>query len=123
MKTFYTLLAAAGLLLLTPAASRASRPYTDTPTETASKSPARAQRMAAKAATKATHKKSAAHRMRRLTSGLNRAFLVFLGLEESKAVTSPAKLNRQLHAHQKHLKVKTRLEAKARRRRTERQFH
>ena len=62
----------------------------DTPTETASKSPARTQRMAAKAATKAKHKKSAAHRLHRFTSGLNRAFLVFLGLEESKAVTSPS---------------------------------
>ena len=120
MKTLYTFLAAAGLLLLTPATSQASRPCTDTPTETASKAPAREQRIAAKAAkaaAKATHKKNSSHHMRRLSSSLNRAFLVFLGMEDSKAVTSPAKLNRQLHAHQKHLKIKTKLEAKARRRR------
>ena len=118
MKTLYTILAACGLLLITPAAARASRPYTETPTESASKAPARAKAGTLKGA-KATHKKNT-HRMRHFTAGLNHAFLVLLGMEESRAVTSPVKLNRQLHAHQKHLKIKTRLEAKARRRRTER---
>ncbi len=125
MKTLYTFLAAACLLLLTPATSRASRPSTDTPTEAASKAPARDKRIAAKAAkaaAKATHKKNS-HHARHLSAGLNHAFLVFLGMEDSKAVTSPAKLNRQLHAHQKHLKIKTKLEAKARRRRTGHMFH
>lgn len=44
--------------------------------------------------------------------------MVLLGLKESKAVTSPTKLDRQLHIQQKHLKTKARMEAKARRQRT-----
>ena len=38
-----------------------------------------------------------------------------LGLKESKAITSPAKLTRQLHAHQQQLKAKARSNARARR--------
>ena len=123
MKTLYTILAACALLFITPVASHASGPYTETPTENASKAATREKAGTLRAAKKGHKKNNTALRMRRFTSGLNHAFLVFLGMEDSKAVTSPAKLTRQLHAHQKHLKAKTRLEAKARRRRTEHQFH
>lgn len=126
MKTFYAILAIGSLVLLQPIASQAARrPATDEPTEAARKAPNRekAVKAAAAKAAKATHKKNSAHHMRRLSAGLNHAFMVFLGLEDSKAVTSPRKLNRLLHVHQKHLKVKARLEAKARRRRTDHMFH
>ena len=126
MKTLYTLLAAGSLLVLAPAASQAARrPATDTPTEKPTKVAAREKVATAKAAAKATKaaRKSSAHRMRKFSAGLNRAVLVLLGLEDSRAVTSPAKLDRQLHAHQKHLRVKTRMEAKSRRRRTSHMFN
>ena len=119
MKAFYTLLAASSLLLLAPAA-RAAAPGTDDPTETARKATARDKAAGAVKATKEAKsgKKSSTHRLRKLNSGLNHTLLVLLGLEESKAVTSPAKLNRQLRIHQQHLKTKAKMEAKARRRRT-----
>ena len=121
MKTLYTILAACALLFITPVASHANAPFTETPTESATKAPTREKAGTLRAAKKG-HKKNAGLRMRRFSSGLNHAFMVFLGLEDSKSVTSPAKLNRQLHAHQKHMKIKTKLEAKARRRRTEHMF-
>lgn len=121
MKTLYTLLAAGSLMLSVPtAASHATSRYTtDEPTEAARKATAREKiATAAKAAKNARAAKKSSHRFRKLTAGLNHGVLVLLGLEESKAVTSPAKLTRQLHIHQKHLKTKAKLEAKARRRRT-----
>ena len=121
MKALYTLLAAGSLLLLAPAASHATARFaTDEPTEAARKTAAREKVATAAKAAKAARaaKKSSSHRFRKFTAGLNRGVLVLLGLEESKAVTSPGKLNRQLHIHQKHLRAKAKLEAKARRRRT-----
>lgn len=119
MKALYTLLAASSLMLLAPAV-RAAAPGTDDPTETARKATAREKAAGAAKATKEdkSAKKSSTHRFRKLNSGLNHTVLVLLGLEESKAVTSPAKLNRQLRMHQQHLKTKAKMEAKARRRRT-----
>lgn len=123
MNTLYTLFAAASLTLLAPTAY-ATAPRTDDPTETARKATAREKVATAAKAAKAARaaKKSSSHRFRKLTTNLNHGMLVLLGLEESKAVTSPAKLNRQLHIHQKHLKTKAKLEAKARRRRTSHMF-
>jgi len=119
MKALYALLAIASLNLLAPA-SHATALRTDDPTEMARKATAREKVASAAKAAKAARKskKSTAYRFRKLTATLNHGMLVLLGLEESKAVTSPAKLNRQLHIHQKHLKTKAKLEAKARRRRT-----
>ena len=124
MKILYTCLVGCALLGLTPISSQASRSLVpDNPTEATRKAAARE-----KAATKAKavkeakaakkNKRSAAYRFQKLSAGFNHAVLVLVGLEDSKAVTSPAKLNRQLHMHQKHLKAKARMEAKARRRRT-----
>lgn len=120
MKTLYTLLAAGSLMLAAPTASHATSRYTtDEPTEAARKATAREKvATAAKAAKDAKATKKSSHRLRKFKAGLNHSMLVLLGLEESKAVTSPAKLNRQLHIHQKHLKTKAKFEAKARRRRT-----
>lgn len=119
MKTLYVVLAAASFSLLAPTA-RAIVPGTEDPTETARKAPAREKIANAAKAAKATKavKKSSYRRLRKFKAGLNHSMLVLLGLEERKAVTSPAKLDRQLHIHQKHLKAKAKLEAKARRRRT-----
>ena len=119
MKTLYVLFAAASLTVLAPAA-RATTIRTDDPTETARKATAREKVATAAKAAKAAKavKKASAHRFRKLKAGLNHSMLVLLGLEDSRAVTSPGKLDRQLHIHQKHLKTKAKLEAKARRRRT-----
>lgn len=116
MKALYALCAAASLMLLAPTA-RATAPGTDDPTEMVRKATAREKTATAAKAAKAV-KKSASRRSRKFKSGLSHGMLVLLGLEESKAVTSPAKLDRQLHARQKHLKAKAKLESKARRRRT-----
>ena len=118
MKTLYTLLAAGSLLLLSPATHATRRPTIDEPTEAARKTAAREK---AATAAKAT-KKSAAHHSRKFQAKLSHSVLVLLGLEESKAVTSPAKLNRQLHIHQKHLRAKAKMDAQIRRRRTSRMF-
>lgn len=118
MKPLYALFAVASLTLLAPTA-RATAARTDNPTETARKATAREKVATTAKAAKAakTVKKSSSRRFRKLKANLNHGMLVLLGLEESKAVTSPAKLSRQLHAHQKHLKTKARLEARSRRRR------
>ncbi|GAA4025819.1 hypothetical protein GCM10022409_07280 [Hymenobacter glaciei] len=119
MKALYVLFAAASLALVAPSA-RATTPGTDDPTETARKATAREKVAAAAKAAKAAKavKKSSAYRFYKFKAGLNHSMLVLLGLEDSKAITSPAKRDRQLHIHQKHLKTKAKLEAKARRRRT-----
>ncbi|MCI1186597.1 hypothetical protein MON38_04145 [Hymenobacter sp. DH14] len=123
MKTLYTLFAIASLTLLAPT-GHAANLRTDDPTEAARKTAAREKVVTAAKAAKAakTAKKSTAYRFRKFKATLNHGMLVLLGLEDSKAVTSPAKLNRQLHIHQKHLKTKAKLEAKARRRRTSHLF-
>lgn len=123
MKIFYTLLAAGSLLAIAPTTHAARRTTIDEPTEAARKSAAREKAATEKAAKAAkTTKKSSAYRFRKLKANVSRSMLVMLGLEESKAVTSPAKLNRQLHIHQKHLKTKAKMEAKSRRRRTSHLF-
>lgn len=124
MKTLYAYLVASSLLAFAPTSSQAARStMPDNPTESTRKAAAREKAATkAKAAKEAKaakkNKKNAAYRFRKFGSGFNHAVLVLVGLEDSKAVTSPAKLNRQLHMHQKHLKAKARMEAKARRRRT-----
>jgi hypothetical protein len=128
MKTLYACLVASSLLAFTPSSSQAARrPATDDPTENTRKTAARgraATKAKADKAAKATKKskKTSAFRLKKVGSGFSHAMLVLVGMEESKAVTSPAKLNRQLHIHQKHLKMKARMEAKARRRRTSHMF-
>ena len=122
MRALYTLFAAASLMLLTPT-THAVALRSDDPTEAARKATAREKVATAAKAAKATKTvKKSARRFRKLKATLNHGMLVLLGLEESKAVTSPAKLSRQLHAHQKHLKSKAKSEAKARRRRTSHLF-
>ena len=120
MKTyFYSLLTAGCLLATAPAQGTTSaRIFTENPAEVQRKTAARAKVTEAKKAAALTAKRSVWSRTRKTRTKLERAMLVVLGLEESKAVTSPAKLTRQLHAHQKQLKLKARLNARARRART-----
>ena len=122
MKTLYALFAAASLTLLPPAARATVAPGTDDPTETARKATAHAKIATAAKAAKAAKavKKSSSRRLHQFKTGLNHGILVLLGFEESKAVTSPTKLDHQLHIRQRHLQTKARIEAKARRRRTTR---
>ena len=122
MKTLYTLLAAGSLLLFSPATHAAPGAITDEPTEAARKGAAREKAATAAKAAKATRKISS-YRFRRFKTNLNHNLMAMLRLEESKAVTSPTKLDRQLHIHQKHLRAKAKMDAKARRRRTSHMFN
>ena len=115
MKPLYALLAFTGLTLLSPAA-RATSPGTDAPTETTRKATAREKTATAAKAAKAANKSSVRH-TNKSNSGLSHSMRVLLGLEASRAVTSPAKRDWQLHKNQNHLRAKIRMEAKARRRR------
>ena len=128
MKTyFYSLLTAGCLLATAPAqATSRARNFTENPAEIQRKTAARARvaeaKKAAAAVAASTAKGSVWYKTRKATSKatskLQRTMLVALGLEESRAVTSPAKLTRQLHAHQRQLKIKARINARSRRART-----
>lgn len=125
MKTYlYSLLAIGGMLLLmpTPAPARPTRMLvTDNPAEIQRKAAARERVAVAKKAV--ALKRTSSGSSRKGAIRLRRAMLVLLGLEERKAVTSPAKLDWQLHLHQKQLKMKALLESRARRRRCIRQVN
>ena len=119
--TFDELVLIVGSLLTTAPAQAAIsvRTSTENPAEIQRKTAARAKVDEAKKAAASTVKRSVWAKTRKSrTKQLGRIMLVVLGLEESKAVTSPAKLTRQLHAHQKQLKMKARLNARARHART-----
>jgi hypothetical protein len=117
---FYSLLTVGSLLTTAPAQATISvRTSTENPAEIQRKTAARAKVAEAKKAA-STAKRSVWAKTRKARTKLGRTMLVVLGLEESKAVTSPAKLTRQLHAHQRQLKMKARLNARARRARTSR---
>lgn len=123
MKTYlYSLLAIGGMLLLTPTPARATRVLsTDNPTEIQRKAAARERVAVAKKA--ATLKRTSSSSSRKGAIRLRRAVLVLIGLEERKTVTSPAKLDWQLHMHQKQLKMKAVLASRARRRHCIRQVN
>lgn len=118
---FYSLLTIGSLLATAPAQATTGPSSPDNPTDIQRKTAARAKVAEAKkaAAAAAATKRSVWYKTRKsttkVTNKLGYAMLVVLGLEESKAVTSPAKLTRQLHAHQKQLKMKARITARARR--------
>lgn len=125
MKHFlYSVLTVSALLLLGPTASAApARPsLSDTPADVQRKTAAREKKTAARekmvAAKQAFKLNRMAVKSRKVTNKLQRAMLVMFGLEESKAVTSPARLRRQLHAHQQQLKQRARMTARAHRHRT-----
>ncbi|MBJ6111537.1 hypothetical protein JAO73_21125 [Hymenobacter sp. BT523] len=119
-KYFYAVLAASGLLFLNPAAASASLPHSlliENPAEAkaerkAAKAAAREQAAAAKQVSKMKKLSVKSHR---LGNKLEHLMLVVLGMEESKTVTSPRQLKRQLHSHQKQLKTRAKLSARARR--------
>ncbi|GAB3851204.1 hypothetical protein GCM10028822_17620 [Hymenobacter terrigena] len=120
----YSVLTISSLLLLgAPSASAAPTHHSlnDTPADAQRKTAAREQKAAARAKVVAAKKASKMQRLavksRKVSSKLQRAVLVILGLEESKAVTSPARLRRQLHSHQKQLKARARMAARAHRHR------
>jgi hypothetical protein len=120
----YSVITIGSLVLLGPAHASAApvcHSLNDTPVDVQRKAAAREQKAAARekvaAAKQASKLKRLAVKSRKVTSKLQRAMLVILGLEESKAVTSPARLRRQLHAHQKQLKSRARLAARVHRHR------
>lgn len=116
---FYTLLTIVGLLATAPAQAT-NRTTPDSPAEIQRKTAARAKVAEAKKAAKATRSRSAWAVTRKATNEVQHAMLVVLGLEESRAITSPAELSRQLHANQRHLRAKAMLNARARRARAHR---
>lgn len=97
----------------------ASEPAQAASRHTRTDSPAEAQRKEASASSAITKKSSVFkhNSLRKLNIGkkVSHAMRVLLGLEESKAVTSPAKRNRQLHAHQRHLRMLARMASPSRR--------
>ncbi|WP_210520473.1 hypothetical protein [Hymenobacter terricola] len=87
-------------------------------------SPADAQRKAARARKAMAREKVATankaalltrHSSGTQTAKFHSSLRELLGFEDSKAANLHAKLDRQLHQHQKHLKVKAKIAAKARR--------
>ena len=117
MKAYlYSLLTIGSLLATAPVQATAGPlAFTENPAEVQRKTAARAKVAEAKKAAAATRKNSSWANTRKATNKVQRAMMVILGLEESRAVTSPAKLTRQLHVHQKHLQLKARIAARARR--------
>ncbi len=124
MKTYlYSLLAIGGMLLLIPASAPAHPTrmlLTDNPAEIQRKAARERVTVAKKAA---TLKRTSSGSSRKRAIRFRRAMLVLLGLEEKRTVTSPAKLDWQLHLHQKQLKTKALMESRARRRRCIRQVN
>ena len=114
----YTLLVAGGLLLLSPNIAFATfGPASDTddnPSEIQRKA-ARERAVAAKKAALVT--RSTTRTTRKSTAKLNRAVLILLGLEATRKVTSPAKLDWRLHQHQQQLKRQALHASQARKRR------
>lgn len=121
--TFYTFLALGGILFLGQNQARATtslaRPA-DSPTEIQRKTAARTK--VAEAKKTEALKKATAHKSKKTAAKMRRAMLVMLGLEESRAVTSPLKRQWQLHVHQKQLKMRARQASKAHRVRCQRQM-
>ena len=121
----YSVLTISSLLLLGPSlanAAPARHSLNDTPVDVQRKAAAREKKTAARekvaTAKQASKLQRLAVKSRKATNKLQRAMLVILGLEDSKAVTSPARLRRQLHSHQKQLKSRARMAARAHRHRT-----
>ena len=112
-KLFYSLLAAGSLLLATQGSVQAATgPATpDNPAEVQRKAAAREKVATAK---KAAVLKRTAHRTTSVGEAMSHGLRVMLGLEESRAVTSPARRNRQLHRLQKQLKVRARMTSRNR---------
>ena len=120
----YSVLTISSLLLLGPASASAAparHSPNDTPADVQRKATAREKKSVAREKVAAAKQASKLQRMavksHKVTSKLRRAMLVIFGLEDSKAVTSPARLRRQLHTHQKQLKTRARLAARAHRHR------
>ena len=117
----YSLLTISCLLTTAPAQATVNvLTSTENPAEIQRKTAARAKVAEAKKAAASTANRSVWAKTRKTRIKLQRTMFVALGLEESKTVTSPAKLTRQLHAHQKQLKIRARLTARARRARASR---
>ena len=114
----YSLLAAGGLLLLLPTSAAASSyPASrrdDNPTEVQRKM-ARERAVAAKKTALVT--RTNARTTRKSSTKLSRAMLVLLGLEASRKVTSPDKLDWRMHQHQQQLKRQALHASQARKRR------
>lgn len=118
----YSIFTLSTLLLFGAAtAAPARHRLNDTPADVQRKAAAREKKTAARekiaTAKQASKLKRMAVKSRKITNKLQRTMLVLFGLEESKAVTSPARLRRQLHAHQKQLKARARQAARAHRHR------
>lgn len=122
---FYAVLTISSLLLLGPTAASAAPAHyglNDLPADAQRKAATREQKSAAREKVAAAKQASKLNRLtvksRKATNKFQRAVLVMFGLEESKAVTSPARLRRQLHAHQQQLKLRARRTARLHRHRT-----
>jgi hypothetical protein len=103
-------------------ASASYLPTPDSPTEMQRKAAAAERRAAARekvaAAKQVSKMKKLSVKTNRFAAKVEHTMLVVLGLQESKSVTSPRQLRRQLHGHQKQLKLHAKMQSRARRSRT-----
>jgi len=121
-KHLYSLVLSGFFLFACNAAQAATARVTltpDSPTETQRKSAVRAQKAAARekavAAKQVSKMKRLSVKTNRFAAKMEHVMLVVLGLQESKGVTSPHQLRRQLHGHQKQLKLHAKMQSRVRR--------
>jgi hypothetical protein len=110
------------LLIFAHGAAQASTSYLatpDSPTEMQRKAAAAERRAAARekiaAAKQVSKMKKLSVKSRRFTAKLEHVMLVVLGMEEAKTRTTPHQLRRQLHGHQKQLKMRAKMQSRIRR--------
>ncbi len=119
IRHFYFLLAAGTLLLLSPHhafATPSRSPLPDSPTEAQRKAAAR-EKVATAKMEKVALRKSARSKFN-FAAKMSHGMRAALGLDQSKAFTSPAERDWRLHRLQQKLKIRARMESKARMRRT-----
>ncbi|MFD2721453.1 hypothetical protein ACFST9_22250 [Hymenobacter monticola] len=119
-KYLYSFVLGATLIFAHGAAQAAGFPATpDNPTEMQRKAAAAERKAAARekvaAAKQVSKLKKLSVKSNRFAAKVEHVMLVVLGLEESKSVTSPRQLRRQLHGHQKQLKLHAKMQSRARR--------
>ncbi|MBF9141990.1 hypothetical protein [Hymenobacter properus] len=110
------------LLIFAHSAAQAANSYLptpDNPTEMQRKAAAAERRAAARekvaAAKQVSKMKKLSVKTNRFAAKMQHVMFVVLGLEESKGVTSPRQLRRQLHGHQKQLKLHAKMQSRIRR--------
>ena len=113
---------AGAMLAFAPSPATAGcRLSSETPVEIQRKAAAREKVATARKTVKLS--RAGARKTKTALTKLNRSLRVMLGLEESKRITTPQKLDWQLHQHQQQLRIKVRQAARARQARWAKQMN